>query len=255
MPLFHTTQRVEASGTIDEIIAGAPRQMAIAELVDNAAEPGTFIEVPKLVAGDNAPTTEPSYEEFQYFDGTRAQVRNGDTYPTKTWVLHLPDTHPVMALLFKHEDTDGNSDPKRGHFLAYNSFNPDRSGSKGEFKVNSINAAGEGVHAYSVVVAYKSKERVDSTDNPAPADGGAPDVTAQSPDTGAVGAAVTFTGTNLDVVTSIDFGAGTAAAGTFTSQTETEIVVPVPAGATTAIPELNYAGGSVPSGETFTVTA
>lgn len=165
---FHTTQPVSASSTVDEIVAGAPRQLGIAEFAAGEAAAADFIEVPQLVAGDVAPTSEPSYEDFVFFDGSRAQARNGDSFPTKTWPLKLPDTHPVMAMLYKYEDTDGNTNPEKGQFLAYNVFYPDRSGAKGEFKVNSINVSGEGTHAYNVVVAFKNKIRVPSTANPVP---------------------------------------------------------------------------------------
>lgn len=169
--LYHTPQAVTATGTADQIVAGRPRQMLIGEFTDDTAAAASLIEVPQLVAGDVAPTTEPQYEEFTYFDGTRASVRNGDSLPTKTWPLKLPDTHPVMVMLFKYEDTDGNTNAEKGQYLAYNVFNPDGGGAKGEFKVNSINASGEGTHTYNAVIAFKNKIRVASSDNPVPVQG------------------------------------------------------------------------------------
>lgn len=176
IPLLHNPSAVTRTADVAQIVAGRPRQMLVAEFTGDDAAPGAFIEVPQLVAGDVAPTSEPQYEDFTYFDGTRAQVRNGDSFPTKTWAIKLPDTHPVMVLLFNYEDSEGNAEAERGGFLAYNSFNPDGAGSKGEFKVNSIDAAGEGTHAYNVVVAFRNKIRIPSSQNPPVVGGGEPTV-------------------------------------------------------------------------------
>lgn len=77
----------------------------------------------------------------------------------------------------------------------------------------------------------------------------APTVSSFSPSSGAVGAAVTITGTNLSGAT-VRFNNTTA---TLTSSTATQIVTTVPTGATTGSLVVSTSGGSVTAG-TFTVS-
>lgn len=257
--LLHTPQAVQSSGSVQQISAGAPRQYYIAEFVAGNAAANTFVEVPQAIAGDMFPTSEPQYEELVFLDGSRAQERNGDSYPTKTVRLKLPDIHPIMALFYKYEDKLENQNPEKGRFMAYNAFNPDRSGLKGEFKVNAINPVTEGGSGgYDVVLGYRNAIRIPSSANPAPVGDGNPVYASKSPETGPVGTTVTVEGSNLHRVSSITVGgAGTVVqASAFLAQSGVAIVFDIPADVTVGSRAvvLVHSGGSVPAGN-FNVTA
>jgi hypothetical protein len=259
--LLHTPSAVTKTASDAEIVAGAPRQLLLAEFTGDTAGSAAFVEVPQLVAGDVAPQGEPQYEDFVFFDGTRARARNGETFADKVWPVKLPDTHPLMVLLFAYEDSDTNADARRGRYLAYNVFNPDRGGAKGEFKVNSINAASEGTHAYNISVSFRNKERVPSAQNPAPVGDGNPVYASKSPETGPVGTTVTVEGDNLHMVTGITVGGTLVDDAAFGAQNADYIVFDVPAGLAvtgTNPPHpvtLNYGDGLTVAAGTFTVTA
>jgi len=259
MPIFHTPSAVTKTADDAQIVAGAPRQLLVAEFTGDTAGSAAFIEVPQLVAGDVAPQGEPQYEDFVFFDGARAKARNGETFADKVWPLKLPDTHPLMVLLFGYEDSDKNSDARRGRYLAYNVFNPDRGGAKGEFKANSINAASEGTHTYNVSISFRSKIRIPSSENPAPVGDGTPVYASKSPETGPVGTTVTVEGDNLHKVTSIDVGSTVVVGTAFGAQNADYIVFDIPAGlAASATPypvTLNHGESETVAGGTFTVTA
>ncbi|HEX8551181.1 MAG TPA: S8 family serine peptidase [Abditibacteriaceae bacterium] len=80
----------------------------------------------------------------------------------------------------------------------------------------------------------------------------APTISSFTPSTGAVGTAVTITGTNFSGATAVKFN-GVAA--TLTSNSATQIVTKVPTGATTGTISVTTPGGTVTSTATFTVPA
>ncbi len=80
---------------------------------------------------------------------------------------------------------------------------------------------------------------------------GGPAITSFNPITGAVGAAVTITGTNLTGATALRFNGTLATIGT---NTATTITTTVPTGATTGVISVTTAGGTATSSSNFTVT-
>ncbi len=80
----------------------------------------------------------------------------------------------------------------------------------------------------------------------------APTITSFSPASGAVGASVTITGTNLGSATAVKFNGTTATIGT---NTATSITTTVPAGATDGKITVTTAGGTATSAASFDVTA
>ncbi len=79
----------------------------------------------------------------------------------------------------------------------------------------------------------------------------APAITAFSPASGAVGSAVTLTGTNLTGATAVRFNG--VSAPVFTVVSATQLTVTVPAGATTGVLSVTTPGGTATSATTFTV--
>jgi Bacterial Ig domain/IPT/TIG domain len=79
-----------------------------------------------------------------------------------------------------------------------------------------------------------------------------PTVAGFSPATGLVGATVTITGTQLDVVTSVTFGG--ASQSVFTSQSATQIVTTVPANAVNGPLAVLSSNGTATTASAFTVT-
>ncbi|MDE3244543.1 MAG: PKD domain-containing protein [Acidobacteriota bacterium] len=86
--------------------------------------------------------------------------------------------------------------------------------------------------------------------NPPPPPPAAPSITGISPTSGSAGAAVTLTGTNLDTVTAVHFGATPAVIG---PRTATQLATTVPAGASTGTISVTGPGGTATSTATFTV--
>jgi hypothetical protein len=80
---------------------------------------------------------------------------------------------------------------------------------------------------------------------------GPPTITSFSPTSGAVGAAVTITGTALSGASTVTFNGVKA---TITSDTSTKIKLTVPTGATTGVIKVVTPGGTVKSTTSFTVT-
>lgn len=78
----------------------------------------------------------------------------------------------------------------------------------------------------------------------------APSISGLSPTSGSVGTAVTITGTNLDSVTAVLFGATPAVIGT---RTAAQLATTVPAGASTGTLSVTGPGGTATSTTTFTV--
>ncbi len=85
---------------------------------------------------------------------------------------------------------------------------------------------------------------------PPPPPPAAPTISSISPTSGAVGAAVAITGTHLDTVTAVLFGATPAVIGTLTA---TQLNTTVPVGASTGTLSVTGPGGTAISTATFTV--
>ncbi|MDD5057446.1 MAG: IPT/TIG domain-containing protein [Sideroxydans sp.] len=111
------------------------------------------------------------------------------------------------------------------------------------YKVTAVNAAGE---------SGGSSEVSATTQAPAAP---APTITSFTPSSGAVGTAVTITGTNFSTTAAnnaVSFNGTTA---TVSSATATSISVTVPAGATSGTISVTTSGGTATSAASFTVTA
>ncbi len=203
-----------------------------------------------LRSGDIGPTPEPTTEDRQYDDGTTRTFETGENLGSKTLEIEGPSDEPVIALLIKYSRYG----TKRGGVFAYEAFNDDRTCFHGSAKINSAIKPRDVKGIWRFVVAWQEVIFRAANQNPVPADSSVP-TGSMAPTTGPVGTDVTVTGTSLQNVTSITFGAATILAAAFLTHTATSIVYDVPTGQTPGAKAVAmvYPGGTVALGN-FTVS-